>query len=313
MKLIRAAKVLYIKLGKKGLWEKDCIENRQIIRLGFRETDHNDCLNNKWDKIKRDIFERYINIGKHNPGREASKAVNEIKSFYTTGEDNLWITFYANKLWWCFCKEKTILLPDKTKYRRVIGKWSCQDIKNNELRTDTLSGKLLKMQGYQRTICSVKESAYVINKINCIETKELAFLRNTINTLNNDLTELIKHLHWKDFEILIDLIFRQAGWQRVSQIGKTQKTIDIELLMPVTGERALVQVKSQSDGSEYHTYVSEFNNMSGYSKLFYVVHTPDKSLVNSNSPNNVLILYPEKIAKLAISAGLIDWIVSKVS
>lgn len=72
-------------------------------------------------------------------------------------------------------------------------------------------------------------------------------VENALGALKSKLTLLIQNLQWKDFETLIDLIFRQAGWQKVGQTGKTQKTLDLELLAPVTGETAIVQIKAQSD------------------------------------------------------------------
>lgn len=42
-------------------------------------------------------------------------------------------------------------------------------------------------------------------------------------------------------------IFTRARWQRVRSLGKTRKTIDLELLSPLNGNRDFVQVKSQSD------------------------------------------------------------------
>jgi hypothetical protein len=84
-----------------------------------------------------------------------------------------WITFYANKLWWCFSNPIITLLPDKTKTRPVIGKWSDKDINGNVLLASNLSGKLLMTQGFRGTICSVPERKYAIGKINCEQIKEV--------------------------------------------------------------------------------------------------------------------------------------------
>jgi hypothetical protein len=43
---------------------------------------------------------------------------------------------------------------------------------------------------------------------------------------------------------LVDLVFRQAGWQRLSVLGETMKFTDMDLLEPVTGDQYQVQVKS---------------------------------------------------------------------
>ena len=39
------------------------------------------------------------------------------------------------------------------------------------------------------------------------------------------LVPLMHLLTWKDFELLVDLVFANSGWRRVGVVGKTQKTI----------------------------------------------------------------------------------------
>ena len=58
-----------------------------------------------------------------------------------------------------------------------------------------------------------------------------------------------------DFEIFVDLLFRSDGWSRIGTLGKTTKDIDIELISPITNERAIVQVKSQSNLGVYKDYL----------------------------------------------------------
>lgn len=126
-------------------------------------------------------------------------------------------------------------MVDKTKTRPVIGQWSDKDINRNVLLAGNISGKLLKTQGFRGTICRVPEQKYAISKINCELIKEVIDVEHAMDILKSKLTLLIQNLQWKDFETLVDLIFRQAGWQRVGDKGKTQKTLDLELFAPVTG------------------------------------------------------------------------------
>ncbi|WP_162484273.1 hypothetical protein [Yersinia intermedia] len=56
--------------------------------------------------------------------------------------------------------------------------------------------------------------------------------------------------------MLVDLIFSASGWRRTGSLGRTQKTVDIEL--PTTGERAFVQVKSVAEQSVFSGYLSLF-------------------------------------------------------
>src|SRR5690606_25055073 len=141
-----------------------------------------------------------------------------------------------------------------------------KDINENVLLAGNISGKLLKTQGFRGTICSVPEKKYALSKINCEQMKEVVEVEQALFTLKSKLTFLIQNLQWKDFETLVDLIFRQAGWQRVGDTGKTQKTLDLELFAPVTGERAIVQIKSQSDLQQFLIYQKQFATMNDYDK-----------------------------------------------
>ena len=55
--------------------------------------------------------------------------------------------------------------------------------------------------------------------------------------------------------VRVDLVFANSGWRRLGQVGKTQKTVDIELMLPTTGERAFVQVKSSASKQDLTQYV----------------------------------------------------------
>jgi len=305
MEKIKASKVLYIKLGPKGRWEQRCIEKDQTLRLSFQENDHKDYLNKKWGKV----LKYYIESGyKKNV---ATSFVNQIKYFYESGDDVLWITFYGNKLWWCFSKPGIHLLEDKTKVRKVLEKWQSTDIEGNELFTENLSGSLSKTQGFRGTICKVQEKDYVLRKINREDLLDVTRTKESLRTLKDNLIELIKRLHWQDLEILIDLIFRQAGYQRIGPIGKTQKTLDLDLISPVTSEKVFVQVKSDSSKKDFDDYCNKFKKMKEYKKLFYVVSRGN--LKKSNVDGKINLLLVEDIAKLAINSGLTNWIIKKVS
>jgi hypothetical protein len=308
MTKIRPTKILFIKLGEGGKYEKDCIENDQNLRLGYRAVDHQLCINQNWASVHK-----YFTTEENSKTFVATSHSNQIKQFYEEGEDTLWITFYANKLWWCFSKPEIKLLADKTKTRPVVGKWSDKDINGNVLLASSISGKLLKTQGFRGTICRVPEEKYALAKINGEQLKEVLEVESAMGNLKTKLTALIQHLQWKDFETLVDLIFRQAGWQRVGDKGKTQKTLDLELYAPVTGERVIVQIKSESDLKEFEKYQEDFAIMNDYHKFFYVVHSAEKTLTNYINETDTNLYLVDKIADLTISAGLVDWVIKKTS
>lgn len=308
MTKIKANKVLFIKLGQGGGYETDCIEKYNTLRLGYREVDHQLCINQHWDKVHD-----YFKTEENSKTFVATSHTNQIKQFYEENERTLWITFYANKLWWCFSKPVITLLADKTKTRPVIGKWSDKDINGNVLLGGNISGKLLKTQGFRGTICSVPAEKYALAKINCEQMKEVVEVEQAMFNLKTKLTFLIQNLQWKDFETLVDLIFRQAGWQRVGDKGKTQKTLDLELFAPVTGERAIVQIKAQSDLPQFLGYQDQFATMNDYDKFFYVVHTAKNNLLNYQNDTETKLYLVDKVAELTISAGLVEWVIKKTS
>lgn len=55
------------------------------------------------------------------------------------------------------------------------------------------------------------------------------------------LQKLGARLTLQDLEFLLDLIFQRSGWQRVGQVGRPQKTVDLELILPATGETAFAR------------------------------------------------------------------------
>ena len=216
-------------------------------------------------------------------------------------------------MWWCFATKKFIGQGKKLKLRKVKGKWQSTDINGKDLFVENLSGELLQTQGYQSAICEVKAANYAVKKINGEELPEVLKVKEVVQSLRNSLSFLVKKLTPKDFEVLVDLIFRNAGCQRVSMIGGTQKTKDIELLAPVTGERYLVQVKSRSSLSQFIEYKKYFEEMKGYDKCYYVVHSPDNDLEKYRTDNGKIIIWKmHEITDFCINSGLINWIVNKV-
>ncbi len=168
-KLNKTEKALFIKLGEGGKFEKECIE-KNVLKIGYNDADHDLCLQGKWQKIK----DYYVNKRGLQNG-VATFHVNQIKYFYEEDEGVLWITFYNNKLYWCFSENKIFLQNDKTKIRKIIGKWSCKDLKGKILFLDNISGRLSKVQGFRGTICSAPDDDYLIKKIKgeqLIEIKE---------------------------------------------------------------------------------------------------------------------------------------------
>lgn len=302
-KPIHASEVYFIKLGSKGGWEDECLRKR-VVKVGFREANHHACKKGQWNRVFSKSFRRRF------PPGTVTDFTRQIKAFYESGPGVLWITFFGNNLWWCFAKKPVTRLAVGDKIKRVIGDWRDTDINGARLSFDRLSGKLLKVRGYRSTICSV-EPALALRAINADVSHEVEKTRETVQRLKQTIAAMVTNLHWKDFELLVDLIFTRAGWQRIRELGKTEKTLDLEVSSPVLGERGMVQVKSQSSKREFEKYWREFNRSKSFARCFYVVHTPDKSLERVPKHKKLRLLLADDIAELAINAGLTEWILKK--
>lgn len=88
-KMINPKNVYFIKLGKNGEWEKDCLEVSQTIRLGYHETPHEFCIQGKWDKVQKIWQEKRDDAG------AATRDKNQIRAFYESDQHVLWVTFLA--------------------------------------------------------------------------------------------------------------------------------------------------------------------------------------------------------------------------
>ncbi len=260
---IKAARALYIKLGWSGSWEKESLEDG-IIRFGYKETDMCAALSGDWDVIHSFWASFRGDVG------TATRDVTQIRNFFEATEEDLWITFSGGYLWWCFAKGLAEEHQDgHGRYRRTVNGWHNEDVNGKLLTMDKLSGNLLKVQGFRGTICEVKEFEYLIRKINGKVLPVIEDAAQAEQEMINKIVPLMRMLTWQDFELLVDLVFSSSGWRRIGQVGKTQKTVDLELMLPTTGERAFVQVKSSASITELRDYVERLRASDAYSRMFF--------------------------------------------
>lgn len=297
--------VRFIKLGEKGRWEKSCIDEG-TIRLGFRSNQHQESLTKQWALVRAHwLVERNGQEG------EATKDLNEIRAFYELPNTTLWITIYNRLLYWCFAGESVEELPDGSRIRRTLGGWSCETLKGEKLHVANLDGRVSKVQGYRRTICAVEREEYLLRKIQGFQQPEVADAEAAFEVLCQRAAALIEGLWWRDFELLADLIFARAGWQRVAVLGKTEKDIDLDLLSPITNKRAFVQVKSEADFTALRQSIEAYRGNSVYDEMYFVVHTTSDDRVLGCAEAGVTVLGLRKLAELSINAGLMSWLIKK--
>ncbi len=80
-------------------------------------------------------------------------------------------------------------------------------------------------------------------------------------------------------------------------------------MLPSTGDRAFVQIKSKTTSAELAEYVGQLDERGLYDRMFYVFHTGKAT----TDDDRVTIIGPEKLSELVVDAGLVNWLVRKVS
>ncbi len=302
---IRPTRVRYIKLGEGGRWERDCVQ-RGIIRIGFgtaKPARFRLCQRRQWNALT----EMFVAEGKGKG--TATRFSNEVRLFFEDDGSTLWITFVGEKMYWGMV-DKSAPDPDRGLdgvCRTVRGGWRSTDLKGEPLTKDRLSGALTKLAAYRGTSCDVDVSDYVIRRVNGEKTPEVERALAASKEMKASVLGLMKLLGPKDFELLVDLVFTSSGWRRVGIVGKTQKTLDLDLVLPSTGERAFVQVKSKTTLAELKEYVGKIED--GYDRMFYVFHSGKAH----TDEQRVTVLGPKELADLVMDAGLVSWLIRKVS
>lgn len=304
MTAIKASAVNFIKLGTGGEWESECLQSG-TIRFGYRETPHELCLSGDWDGVWKVWNEKRGDAG------TATRDTKQIRTFYETDEQTIFITFSGGLLYWCRPSGPVELLADGRRRRKTVDGWHSASVGGKSLTADRLSGNLLKVQMFRGTICQVKAAQYLLRKLNDELSPEVAAAEEAEHLLTAAIVGLMRLLTWQDFELLVDLVFSTSGWRRVSIVGRTQKTVDLELLLPTTGERAFVQVKSQATAASLHEYNERFAEATVYDKMFFVWHSGEVG--GEPDVQGTTLVGPDRLSRMVLDAGLSSWLRDKVS
>jgi hypothetical protein len=306
---ISPARVRYIKLGGGGQWEPECLE-KGIIRIGFGTASGDRfglCQSGKWDEL------REIWIAEGTGKGVAKRFARELQLFFEDDGTTLWITFMKERLYWGLLEgaPPSPHADGDGVWRRVRGGWRGTDLSGEHLSKDRLSGALTKLAAYRGTSCDVDVSEYVVRRINGLKMPAVERAVSALEEMRSSALDLMKMLTPQDFELLVDLVFTTSGWRRVGVVGRTQKTVDIDLLLPSTGERAFVQVKSKTTSKELAEYVADLGERADlYSRMFYVYHSGTPTMPDDR---RVTLIGPEELASLVVDAGLTGWLIEKVS
>jgi Restriction endonuclease len=295
--------IRYIKLGDGGRWAQQSL-SEGVLCFGYQTIPHDVCERKDWDEVRNLLFDRKSEGAK-------TAGVTEVKAFYELGEDCLWITFADGHLWWAFAHPEVQWTgnDDPSRKRVTLDGWRSTDILGKPLRASGLSSKLTKIANFRATICTVAEEDYLLRRISGIEEPIVARANEARKAMMVVAVEMIRGLHWADFETLTDLIFARSGWQRSTRVGENLTDIDLVMEQPTTGETAFVQVKSEAGQATVDDYLGRFRR-SGYDRFFFVCHSAQGKLTLPDEPR-LHLFEGERLADAAVKNGLYDWLIER--
>lgn len=298
--------VRYIKLGPGGAWVDRCLDEG-LIECGHHAIAHDLAVAGDWDAVRARFLENGLSPAK------ASDFTRELRDFYTLPLSTLWITIARGRLWWTFAAEgvEPVLEPGRSaRVRRAEGGWRSVDVNGEPLDLSGLSTRLTKVAAYRQTLCRVEAADYLLRRINAEPEPAVARALGARNAMTDAAAVLISGLHWRDFELLADLIFASGGWRRVSAVGGSdQADSDLVLEQATTGERAMVQVKSAAGQGVIDDYARRFKD-GGWDRCFLVCHSPTGQLTEPDLARFHLWQGPV-LAEQVVKAGLLDWLIAR--
>ena len=305
---IAPATVRYIKLGEGGAWEQTCLdEGTMCVGFGAASAERFAwCRARNWPALAASFRASGRDAG------TATRFANDLRHFCEADGSTLWITFIGESLYWGFADDSPVEVRADGAgiYRTIRDGWRRTDVTGEVLTKERLSGALTKLAAYRGTSCSVDVAEYVVRRINGHKLPAVERALRTMQEMRVATLGLIRLLTPHDFELLVDLVFTSSGWRRIGMLGRAQKTLDLDLVLPSTGERAVVQVKSRTSQRQLEDYLARFEELRGtHTRMFYVYHRGAVTCDDSR----VTLVGPEAVATLVIDAGLTTWLLEKVS
>lgn len=88
MDTIEFAAAYYIKLGRSGAWESDCIQTGKL-RLGWGEQSVEDINAGRWKRIGQQLREEH----RDKPARVATTDLGMLRMIAESSADDVWIAF----------------------------------------------------------------------------------------------------------------------------------------------------------------------------------------------------------------------------
>jgi hypothetical protein len=169
---------------------------------------------------------------------------------------------------------------------------------------------LTRTASYQMTICTVKHADYLLRRIRGVRNPLHVQATEHATKLREAGLHMIRQLDWRDFEILVDLIFARGGWQRTTVLGKDQIDVDLVLSQPLLGETAWVQIKSTASQAGLNDYLGRFQRDGSCERFFFVCHSAAGPLTLPAQPG-LHLWTGGRLSEAAIDAGLLNWLIER--
>jgi len=174
MESVKFRNAYYIKLGEKGKWADNSIENG-IVRIGWKKVPLDYINNGNWENVKMIIQMDNHNRNKKNGATQDYKA---LKNFSDATEEGVFITFHKGLMYWCIMDILTVGEDDISKYRKTKNGWCYNPINESRkvFNSNEISGRISKTQAFQGTLCkySEEETKIITRIINDIPNPEVA-------------------------------------------------------------------------------------------------------------------------------------------
>lgn len=300
--------VRYLKLGRSGGWEHECLAHG-IARFGTHSEEPHRYLAAVEGRYA-DLRSTFLADGR-GPAK-ATQFANDTMAFFAQDEV-LWVTFSAQRLWWGYFEPGWPAQHEDGHgtFRRIRGGWHSDDARGNDLRMERLAGSPTKSAAYRGTMFQfdAQTSAYILRRINGEAPDEVIRSRAAVASVRESVVELLGLLEPRDFELLVDLVFTGSGWRRITELGRTQKTLDLIVELPSTREQAWIQVKSTATPEVLEESAAQFEAL-GYPRLFFVHHGGE---VGKARHPGVTVIGPSQLADLVVDGGLVHWLIEKVA
>lgn len=298
-------KAHYIKLGAGGKYAHSSI-TKGIMRFGWDSIPLAEVHAGDWTSIRKRLAREHRNKA------TVTSDTERLRDLVSSTPDDLWITFHDSRLWWGRVNGKPVQEDSVSKFRTLVHGWQNHDVRGESLTLARVPGVIAQLQGFRGTVCSVREVEALRRLVNAEVSPAYKKLEASYRHVVGDVQAAIRGLHWKDFEVLVDLVFRQAGWRRRSMLGESMKYVDLELVEPITGEAYQVQVKSKAGVSQFQAYAKAFSAQ-GFRKLYFVVHSPSAQLeALDHDFEDVELVLPSRLGELVVDGGLVSWVLDKV-